>query len=161
MHFKKNWKPVVIRDFSLPSRTLTRSLPLAQLRSFNLIEEFLTQFIENTTGACRIRAVEMPIPAPRVKTCANIIYIMTHSNSNPSSLPKRIRSQFATYRIAISRVVVLTTFLVISLLALLPEVSRAQSAIICPPDSVPSPAQIGMDRLIRRNISQALPARYW
>jgi hypothetical protein len=54
---------------------------------------------------------------------------MTHSNSNPSSLPKRIRSQFATYRIAISRVAIATTFLVISFLAVLPGVSRAQ----CPP----------------------------
>ena len=61
---------------------------------------------------------------------------MTHLNSNPSSLPKRILSQFATYRITLSRVIVVTTFVVISLLAMLPEVSRAQ----CPPANVPDPS---------------------
>ena len=73
--------------------------------------------------------------------CLNVrihYYIMTHLNSNPSSLPKRILSQFATYRIALSRVMVLTSLLVISFLATLPEVSRAQT-FTCPSSSFPSP----------------------
>jgi Secretion system C-terminal sorting domain len=60
---------------------------------------------------------------------------MRHSNTKSAPLQKRIRSQFATYRSAISRVVVLTTFLVISFLACLPEVSRAQ----CPDSTGPAP----------------------
>jgi hypothetical protein len=54
---------------------------------------------------------------------------MAHLNTKPTSVSKSIRSQFATYRIAISRVMLATTLLVISLLTTLPEVSRAQ----CPP----------------------------
>jgi hypothetical protein len=73
----------------------------------------------------------MLVPSP---ACQNVLiyflFSMTHSNSNPSSLLKRILSQFATYRSAISRVAFLTTFLVISFLASLPEVSRAQ--VTCP-----------------------------
>jgi Secretion system C-terminal sorting domain len=60
---------------------------------------------------------------------------MRHSNTKSAPLQKRIRSQFATYRSAISRALVVTTFLVISFLASLPEVSRAQ----CPDSTGPAP----------------------
>ena len=78
----------------------------------------------------------MPAPAPRVKNV--LIYIikpMRHLNTKSAPLPKRILSQFATYRNAIARVAFVTTFLVISFLAMLPEVSRAQ----CPDSTFPGP----------------------
>jgi Secretion system C-terminal sorting domain len=61
---------------------------------------------------------------------------MTHSNTKSAPLPKQIRTQFATYRNAIARVVFLTSFLTISLLSILPEVSRAQ----CPDETGPYPS---------------------
>jgi hypothetical protein len=56
---------------------------------------------------------------------------ITSDNRRNQMQPFRI----ATYRIALSRVIILTSFLVISLLAALPEVSRAQ----CPDSTGPSP----------------------
>ncbi len=63
---------------------------------------------------------------------------MQHINSKSASLPKRILSQFATYRNAITRVAFLTTFLVITFLASLPEVSRGQD-LGCPDSTGPGP----------------------
>jgi hypothetical protein len=60
---------------------------------------------------------------------------MRHSYTKSAPIPKSILSQFATYRTAIARVFFLTTFLIISFLAALPEVSRAQ----CPDSTGPAP----------------------
>jgi Secretion system C-terminal sorting domain len=60
---------------------------------------------------------------------------MQYPNSKPTSFSKSILSQFATYRNAIARVFFVTTFLVISFLASLPEVSQAQ----CPDSTGPAP----------------------
>jgi hypothetical protein len=54
---------------------------------------------------------------------------------NSKSTSKSICSQFATYRNAIARVALVTSFLVISFLATLPGVSRAQ----CPDSTYPYP----------------------
>ncbi len=68
----------------------------------------------------------MPVPARLSKTCPSIIKPMAHLNTKSTSVSKSIRSQFATCRIALSRVALVTAVLVISLLTALPEVSRAQ-----------------------------------
>ena len=60
---------------------------------------------------------------------------MRHINTKSAPLSKRIPLQFAAYRNAISRIAFVTTFLVISFLAALPEVSRAQ----CPDSTGPAP----------------------
>jgi hypothetical protein len=60
---------------------------------------------------------------------------MTHSNTKSAPLLKRILSQFATYRNAITHVFFLTSFFAISFLATLPGVSRAQ----CPDSTYPYP----------------------
>jgi hypothetical protein len=65
---------------------------------------------------------------------------MQHINSKPAPLPKQILSQFATYSNAISRIIVGTTFLVISFLASLPEVSQAQPT--CPSGYTVGPFEI-------------------
>ena len=137
MPFKKNWEPVSLSGL-LAAFGANAPIP-ARKPCFGILICFNnSQFIEKTTGACRIPAIPIPVPSP---ACQNVLiyflFSMTHSNSNPSSLPKRILSQFATYRSAISRVAFLTTFLVISFLASLPEVSRAASDM---------PGQAGVDQ---------------